>query len=273
MRRCRLFVLSLIIISCSVHKGGNPHDRNILRVRENGVNLSFYTPFAKRTQVAVLDTLSSLRFETDLPLLDGVTPPSKKQLEAAEQAGVSFRYTAIGREAFVFFVNSQIPVEDLTVEQLQAIYAGEITNWRETGGKEEPVRPFQRNENSGSQTAFVHFMHEKTIMEPPVEDVVEIMSGIVSQTADYANYGNALGYSFRFYVNELVKNREVKILKVNGVYPDLETIRNGVYPLSSPFFAVTLADNDKPNVLKFLDWTVSEQGQYLVGKTGYCPTK
>jgi phosphate transport system substrate-binding protein len=53
----------------------------------------------------------------------------------------------------------------------------------------------------------------------------------------------------------------------------METIGKGEYPLASSFYAITLADNDKPNVLRFLDWISSEQGQYLVKKTGYCPVK
>ena len=312
----------MTIVSCAVHEGRKAYDRNIFRLRENRVNLDLYAPYAENTKAAVLDSLSTLILETDLPKLDGATalypvysafaqavypqkiynlyssevvcqntiwaykrlvkktvdiifvaPPSKQQLDAAKEAGVSFRYIPIGIEAFVFFVNSQNPVDGLTIEQLQAIYSGEITNWKEVGGKDEAIRPFQRNANSGSQTAFVHFMQGKKILEPPVEDVHYIMEGIVTQTADYANYGNAIGFSFRFYVNEMVKNDEVKILKINGVYPDLETIGKGIYPLASPFYAITLADNDQPNVLKLLDWIVSEQGQYLVGKTGYCPIK
>ena len=319
MRKVALVFLSLIIVSCAAHKNTND---NVLRVREGNIKLYSYAPYAKRTQAALLDTISTLKLETDLPLLNGATalypvysafaqavypkkkydlyagevacsntirayekvidktadiifvaPPSKEQLEKAEEAGVSFRYTPIGKEAFVFFVNSQNPVNDLTVEQLQAIYSGEITNWKELGGNDETIRPFQRNENSGSQTAFVHFMQGKTIIEPPTENVHYIMEPIVTQTADYTNYGNAIGFSFRYYVNEMVKNEDVKILKINGVFPELETIGNNTYPLSSSFFAVTLIDNNKPNVTKFLEWIVSEQGQYLVKKTGYCPIK
>ena len=319
MRKAALVFLSLMIVSCATHKNAN--DR-VLRVREGNVNLYAYTPYAKKTQAAFLDTISTLKLETDLPLLNGATalypvyaafaqavypkkeyglyagevacnntiqayeklinkttdvifvaPPSKEQLEKAEKAGVGFRYTPIGKEAFVFFVNSQNPVNDLTVEQLQAIYSGEITNWKELGGNDETIRPFQRNENSGSQTAFVHFMQGKTIIEPPKENVHYIMEPIVTQTADYANYGNAIGFSFRYYVNEMVKNKDVKILKINGVCPELETIKNDTYPLSSSFYAITLIDNNKLNVTNFLEWIVSEQGQYLVKKTGYCPIK
>jgi ABC-type phosphate transport system, periplasmic component len=319
MRKIVIVFLSIITVSCATYKRTN--DR-ALRVREGNVNLYLYAPYVKNTQAALLDTISALKMETDLPLLNGaaalypvyaafaqavypkkkydldagevvcnntiqaykklinktadiifVAPPSKEQLEEAKKAGVSFRYTPIGKEAFVFFVNSQNPVSDLTIEQLQGIYSGEITNWKELGGNDEIIRPFQRNENSGSQTAFVHFMQGKTIMQPPKEDVVQIMVGIVSQTADYTNYGNAIGFSFRYYVNEMVKNEDVKILKINGVFPELETIGNNTYPLSSSFFAVTLIDNYKPNVTRFLEWIVSEQGQYLVKETGYYPIK
>ena len=322
MKKIWLIFSSLLIVSCAVHEGRNAYDRSIFRVREGAVNLNLYAPYAKDTKAVVLDTLSSLKFETELPLLDGATalyplysafaqavypektyklyesevacnntvrsyenlidkevdiifvaPPSKEQLKAVEETEAMLRYTPIGKEAFVFFVNSHNPVDNLTVEQLQAIYSGEITNWKEVGGNNESIRPFQRNKNSGSQTAFLHFMKGKNIMKPPVEDVVGGMGGIISQTADYANYGNAIGFSFRFYVNEMVKNEKVKILKINGVYPDLKTIGNEKYPLASSFFAITLADNNKPNVLKFLDWITSEQGQYLVAKTGYCPVK
>ncbi len=319
MKKIEIFLIGLLFVSCVSQK--NTTER-ILRVSEGNINLYEYIPNAKKPRATFLDTTSTLKLETNLPVLNGATalypvysafvqavypkkkynlydsivkcsntvgayqrlinktadiifvaPPSKEQLEAADTAGVQFRYTPIGKEAFVFFVNSQNPVNDLTTEQLQAIYSGEITNWKELGGNDETIRPFQRNENSGSQTAFVNFMQEKAIMKPPMEDVIMFMSGIVNQAADYTNYGNAIGFSFRFYVNEMVKNKEVKILKINGIYPDLETIGNGTYPLSSSFFALTLTDNNKPNVTKFLEWIVSEQGQYLVKKTGYCPIK
>ena len=200
-----------------------------------------------------------------------VAPPSKAQVKMAEEAEVVFRYTPIGKEAFVFFVNARNPVESLNVEQLQDIYSGKITNWKEVGGNNETIRAFQRNENSGSQTAFRYFMEGKNIMNPPEEDVVGGMGGIISRTADYANYSNAIGFSFRFYANEMVGNEDIRLLKINGIYPDLETIKDNTYLLSSQFFAISLADNNKENVLKLLDWITSEQGQYLVTKTGYCP--
>ena len=200
-----------------------------------------------------------------------VAPPSTDQLNRAGEAGVELTFTPIGKEAFVFFVNARNPVENLTTEQLQAIYSGKIKNWKEVGGKNKSIRVFQRNENSGSQTAFLNFMKGQKIMEPEQEDVITEMSGIISQAADYTNYGNAIGFSFRFYAQEMVNNNDIRLLKINGVYPDLETIGNGSYPLASSFYAVTLTESTQANVPKLLDWIISAQGQSLVRKTGYCP--
>ena len=197
--------------------------------------------------------------------------PSKEQQDYAKEEGASFRYTPIGREAFVFFVNSENPVESITIEQLKFIYSGKITNWREVGGKNWSIRPFQRNENSGSQSAFLRFMEGEQIMDPPEEGVIGDMGGIISQTANYANYKSAIGFSFRFYANEMVGDKGIKLLKIDGVYPDTEAIDNGTYPLSSSFYAISLESNNKPNVLKLLEWIQSDQGQYLVRETGYSP--
>lgn len=125
-----------------------------------------------------------------------VAAPSQAQLEAAERAGMELHMTPIGREAFVFFVNSRSPVEGLTVDQIKGIYSGEITNWREVGGKNQSIRAFQRAENSGSQSALQRLMGDTPIMEPPREDVVADMGGIISQVASYRNYKNAIGFSF-----------------------------------------------------------------------------
>ena len=92
--------------------------------------------------------------------------PSQAQLDAAYAAGKEFHLTPIGREAFVFFVNSKNPVTGLTVEEIQGIYSGKITHWSEVGGKKQKIRPFQRAEDSGSQTSLQKLMAGLPLMEP-----------------------------------------------------------------------------------------------------------
>lgn len=184
--------------------------------------------------------------------------------------------TPIGREAFVFFVNSKNPVAELTVDEIRGIYSGSLTNWSQVGGKNQSIRPFQRMENSGSQTALLQLMEGLTLVEPEQEDRVADMGGIISQVADYRNYQNAIGFSFRFYSTQMVQNGDIRLLALDGVFPTRETIRDGSYPISAPFYAVTAApighsapQESNPILADFLAWILSPEGQSLVEATGY----
>ena len=202
--------------------------------------------------------------------------PSDAQLAAAEAASMELHLTPIGREAFVFFVNRANPVTELTVEEIRDIYTGEITNWKELGGKNQKIRPYQRAEDSGSQTALQRLMEGLPLMEPKKEDRIAGMGGIITEVASYRNYQNAIGFSFRYYATEMVRNGEIRLLALNGVEPTKETIRDGSYPIASEFYAVTASAVGAPPPQErdgepagFLEWILSPQGQELVEKTGY----
>ncbi|KFN05825.1 MAG: substrate-binding domain-containing protein [Paenibacillus macerans] len=209
-------------------------------------------------------------------LLDGradvifAAAPSSLQLAQAKRQGLELKLTPIGREAFVFFVHADNPVQGLSAQQIQAIYAGEITDWSEVGGRSGKIRAFQRPEGSGSQTMLQRLMEGKELMAPPQKDVVSGMGGIIAQTADYRNYPNALGYSFLFFATEMAHNGQIRLLEIDGVKPDKTTIQSGEYPLAAEFYAVT-AGSDNPNVSRLIAWILSPQGQALVEQTGYTP--
>lgn len=198
--------------------------------------------------------------------------PSEPQKAAARRNGLELKLTPIGREAFVFFVNADNPVQGLTTEQLLGIYSGEITNWSEVGGENKEIRAFQRPEGSGSQTMLQKIMEGRELAEAPSEDVVSGMGGIIQRTSDYRNHKNALGFSFLFYATEMVRNGDIRLLEIDGVIPNRVTIANGDYPLASEFYAVT-AGSDNPNVDKLIEWVLSPQGQELIEKTGYTPVE
>lgn len=203
--------------------------------------------------------------ETDIIF---VARPSQQQLAEAKSKGLTLKLTPIGKEAFVFFVNSRNAINGLSTAQIQDIYAGKITNWREVGGKNAAIRAFQRPENSGSQTMLQKLMEGKELMTPPKENVASGMGDIINQTSSYRNYQNAIGYSFLFFATEMIQNNEIKLLEVDGIKPEKSTIASGEYPLSAELYAIT-AGSDNPNIDRFIEWILSPQGQYLVDKTGY----
>ncbi len=178
--------------------------------------------------------------------------PSAEQLSYAEKKGVELEMVAIGCEAFVFIVNKDNPVDNLTVEQVKGLYSGEIRSWAEVGGNNLPVDAIQRNTGSGSQTAMLSFM-----------------DGIEMKRNPIAFLGSSIGFSFRYYVEGIVENGSVKMLSLNGVYPDKENIKNGSYPIVSNFYAVYRKDNENSNIKPFIQWILSEEGQKIVEESGY----
>ncbi|MDR2153386.1 MAG: substrate-binding domain-containing protein [Helicobacteraceae bacterium] len=201
-----------------------------------------------------------------------VFEPSNDQLAEAKKAGVEFELTPIGKEAFVFLVNEQNPIKSLTIEQIQKIYTGEITNWREVGGADEEILAFQRDQGSGSQTAMENsVMKGQKLKKALEEESYREMMGLVRSIADYRNAKNAIGYSFRFYVTDMVKAENVRLLAINGVEPSLENIQNGSYPLIHEFYIVGRKNDISENAKKLIDWFLSDQGQNLIKKAGYAP--
>ena len=208
-------------------------------------------------------------------LIDGeidiifVAGASDDQLKYAESNGVELKFTPIGKEAFVFFVNKKNPVNNLSSDDIRKIYSGQATNWRDVGGKNKKILAFQRSKNSGSQTMLEKIMGNVHIMDAPSEDVQDVMSGMIEVVANYKNRDNAIGYSFRFFSTEMVNNSKIKLLSIDGVSPTYENITNDTYPFAAEFYAVTTSAEFDP----FIDWILSAQGQSIIEKTGYTPIK
>jgi phosphate transport system substrate-binding protein len=230
-----------------------------IRVADD-TNLDLYHPWSSSAQLPYLDSLVSLRINSNHPKLDGATStyplyaavvndvyeagdktelqqylicsrtagayenlirgktdiifvlqPSDEQLKSAKDAGVELLLTPIAKDAFVFFVNSRNPVSGLTIEQIRDIYRKNITNWQEVGGNDKPILPYQRQENSGSQTAMIkEVMNGENLPPPLTEEInrVATMFGAVYDVAiaQYRNQEEAIGYSFRFFTEEMMRD-------------------------------------------------------------------
>lgn len=178
--------------------------------------------------------------------------PSKKQKRYAESKNVELELVPIGKEAFVFIVNKNNPVSSLTVDQVRDIYSGKISNWKEVGGENKPIINLLRNEGSGSQTAMQIFMN-----------------GIPIKKSKQVFYGRRIAYSFRYYVESIVRDGNIKMLSLNGVEPTIDNIRNGKYPMFDNFYMIYRKDNLNPNIKVFRDYVLSKDGQDIIDETGY----
>ncbi len=196
------------------------------------------------------------------------TEPSDEELEQAKQAGITLVKEPICYDAFVFITHKDNPVESLTVEQIRDIYSGNITNWKEVGGKDERIRAFQREANSGSQTAMENLvMGGSGMIDPITVKIVEGMGDLVDAVAEYENETASLGYTYRYYIDNLYKNDNIKTIAVEGVAPTDDNIRNESYPFTTNYYGVYA--KERPTGKAFLDWILSEEGQTCVKQAGY----
>ena len=204
-----------------------------------------------------------------------VTSPSKEELQIAKENKVELEIIPIVSEGFVFLTNSDNPVKGLTLDQIQDIYSGKITNWNQVGGSDTAIVAYQRPVNSGSQTGFLDLvMKEKTPVNPPMEQVVAEMGQLIDAVAAYKNLPDAIGYSYYYFVMDMWGNDKVKLLEVDGVYPDKNTISSETYPIRTAYYAVIRSDEPKDSATrKLVAWLLSDEGQKLAEEAGYVRIK
>lgn len=203
------------------------------------------------------------------------TPPSEDEYQTAEQLGVELEVEPVALDGFVFITHKDNPVDSLTVEQIQDIYSGKITNWKDVGGKDEKIRPFQRTKNSGSQTAMEEMvMKGKPMAEAPIAIIAHGMGELVEMVAEYENESAAIGYTYYYYINNLYKNPDIKVININGVSPGNENLVTRKYPFTASYYAVIRSDEPEDSVYRKLrDYMLTDEGQEIVRMAGYCPLK
>ena len=212
-------------------------------------------------------------------LLNGETdiyfgpPLSSAQKEMAGQRDLVLTQTPLALEAFVFLVHKDNPVESLSQDQIRGIYTKAITKWREVGGPDSRIMPFQRPSNSGSQAIMeAMVMKGEAMADPIAEEYQSGMGDLVRQVAAYRNRHNSLGYSFRWYATVLFSSPDIRLLALDGVEPTAANIRSRRYPVTAEVVAVT-AGSLSEQTQTLLDWLTGPQGQELIGLTGYVPVE
>ncbi len=206
----------------------------------------------------------------EIDFMIGVEPSDYYKNMAAEN-GYELESVPIGKEAFVFFTNAKNPIQSLTIEQIQGIYSGKVTNWSQVGGENLDIQVFMRNGNSGSGAALSKLMGDLPMVEPEKEFVFDLMSGIVQAASDYENHRGAIGFSFRYYVTDIVSENGIRFIPIEGVEPTIESVTLEEYPLVDKMFISYRKGYVTEEMQLFLDWVLSEEGQLLVRRSGYAP--
>lgn len=209
--------------------------------------------------------------KADLVLAAEPAPEVLEELEAGEK----WLLTPFATDALVFVVNRDNPVDSLTVEEIQKIYTGEITNWRQVGGADLEIAAFQRNPEAGSQTMFEKLVMDGQIpMDPPQAWMADSMVGLLEGVRAYDNSPAAIGYTVYYYAHDMAMAQGLKVLQVEGVSPSPESIREREYPFLNPYYVAIAKDTPEDSPTRILyDWILGDSGQRLAEEMGYVPVR
>ena len=174
------------------------------------------------------------------------------------------KFIRVAWDALVFIVHKTNPVDNISLDDVREIYSGKIINWRQLDGDNLPIKVFISRAKKGLSGVEGSTKDMVLKGKEPVatQNTLSLAStGIVEQMVEDTPEGFATtGYSS-------ARKRDVKILKLNGVYPDKKNIANDRYPLRRPLFLLT-PKNPKPAVTKFIEFVLSKKGQHFISSQG-----
>lgn len=195
---------------------------------------------------------------------------SRDERAYAEEQGVTLIEKPIARDALAFMVNLKNAINNLSIEQIQSIYTGNIVNWSDVGGVDCNIKPYLRNRNSGSQEKF-----ETMVMAGlPIKNFPEIQIGTTMMSPYYQLEQDAAGIAFTpfYYYKYMVGSGSTKVIGVNGVAMTKENIKNGTYPYTSNVYTAVRSDIEKSSIAyKLFELLTSKEGQAIVEESGYVP--
>ena len=198
----------------------------------------------------------------------GITGATDKTLDIglssralkADETGVTG--TIVALDGIAIIVNKDSKVEDLTVDQLKQMFTGEITNWSEVGGADAEIVLVGREAGSGTRSGFEELT--ETVDKCKYRQELTSTGDVITAVAQNPD---AIGYASLASVKD-----SVKALKVAGVTPSEETVKDGTYLIQRPFVLVTKEGVAlSPVAQAFFDYATKGQANDIITASGVVP--
>ena len=176
-----------------------------------------------------------------------------------EEKSAGLKETVLAYDGIAIIVHPDNPVSDLSVEQIAKLYTGEITNWKDVGGKDAQVVLIGREAASGTRDGFesITGTKDKCQYRQELTSTGDVITA-VSQNPD------AIGYASLASIKD-----SVKALNVDGVTPSEATVKDGSYKVQRPFVLVTVEGKAlSPAAQSFFDYATSPAAADIIAKAG-----
>lgn len=209
-------------------------------------------------------------------LLDGTTDiaMSSRKMKLSEkqkliEGGKSVKETVICYDALSVIVNPGNKVSQLTREQIEGIFTGKITNWKEVGGDDEKIVAYSRESSSGTY----EFFKESLLKNKNYGSAILLMPATGAVVQSVSQTKGAIGYIGFAYMEKSVKALKISYDKGKTfIEPTIEGAKNKTYPVTRPLFYYYLNTTEK-TVKPFVDFILSPEGQKVVSDVGYISLK
>jgi phosphate transport system substrate-binding protein len=165
------------------------------------------------------------------------------------------------------YVNEASPVRELTLEQIEGIFTGQIKNWKQVGGNDAPITLYSRENSSGTY----EFFKENVLKGKDFAASAQTLQGTAQVIQNVAKEKNGIGYGGGAYGAGVT---HLKVKKDEGspaIEPTEETVVNGTYPIWRYLYIYVNPALDKGEIANYLTWVRGDDGQKVVKDVGYYP--
>ena len=186
------------------------------------------------------------------------------EMSAAQAKGVNMKPTIVAYDGIAVVINAGNPLTTLTKRQVEQIFAGDITDWSAVGGNPGKISIYTRNTSSGTYSDFKDLAMNKRDYASSSQK----MAGNEQIVAEVGKNPNGIGYCGLAYINDPA----IRAVSIEGALPAKESVLAKKYPYARPTFYYTNGD-PVGEAAKFLEITLSDEGQKIVGKVGFVPIR
>lgn len=186
------------------------------------------------------------------------------EMSGGQAKGVSLKPTIVAYDGMAVIVNASSPIATLTKRQVKQIFTGAVGDWSAVGGNPGKISVYTRNTSSGTYSDWKELAMDKLDYAPSSQK----MAGNEQIVSEVAKNPNGIGYVGLAYAHAA----GIKVISIDGATPSKESVIAKKYPYARPTFYYT---NGEPSgeAAKFVDFTLSDEGQKIVEKVGFVPIR
>ncbi len=186
------------------------------------------------------------------------------EVSQAQAKGVSLKPIIVAHDGMAVIVNANSPIAKLSLRQVEQIFTGDVTDWSAVGGRPGKISVYTRNTSSGTYQDWKDLAMKKR----DYAKASQKMAGNEQIASEVAKNPNGIGYVGLAYISA----EGVKVVPIDGVSPSKDTVLSKKYGYARPTFYYT---NGEPSgeAAKFIEFTLSDEGQKIAAKIGFVPIR